>query len=56
MVSAGLVHLYATPEYEIRKMRSKRKLKEDIEKRPLISEIIQMLDTAEWYVRPPVRI
>uniref|UniRef100_A0A8I6AN64 C2 calcium dependent domain containing 6 n=1 Tax=Rattus norvegicus TaxID=10116 RepID=A0A8I6AN64_RAT len=47
MVSAGLVHLYATPEYEIRKMRSKRKLKEDIEKRPLISEIIQMLDTAE---------
>ncbi|XP_052047792.1 cation channel sperm-associated targeting subunit tau-like [Apodemus sylvaticus] len=47
MVSAGLAHLYATPEYEIRKMRSKRKLKEDIEKRPLISEIIQMLDTAE---------
>ncbi|XP_031223454.1 C2 calcium-dependent domain-containing protein 6 isoform X2 [Mastomys coucha] len=47
MVSAGLVHLYATPEYEIRKMRSKRKVKEDIEKRPLISEIIQMLDTTE---------
>ncbi|XP_021054867.2 C2 calcium-dependent domain-containing protein 6 [Mus pahari] len=47
MVSAGLVHLYANPAYEIRKVRSKRKLKEDIEKRPLISEIIQMLGTAE---------
>ncbi|XP_017168927.1 cation channel sperm-associated targeting subunit tau isoform X4 [Mus musculus] len=47
MVSAGLLHLYVTPAYGIRKVRSKRKLKEDIEKRPLISEIIQMLDNAE---------
>nr|XP_034354348.1 C2 calcium-dependent domain-containing protein 6 [Arvicanthis niloticus] len=47
MVSAGLVHFHASPEYEVRRVRSKRKLKEDIEKRPLISEIIQMLDTAE---------
>ncbi|XP_026644633.1 C2 calcium-dependent domain-containing protein 6 [Microtus ochrogaster] len=46
MVSAGLVHIHdTTPEYEIRKIRSKRKLKENIEKRPLICDIIQMLDT-----------
>ncbi|XP_052605498.1 cation channel sperm-associated targeting subunit tau [Peromyscus californicus insignis] len=48
MVSAGLVHIHdTTPEYDIRKVRSKRKLKENIEKRPLIYDIIQMLDTAE---------
>lgn len=46
MVSAGLVHIHdTTPEYEIRKLRSKRKLKENIEKRPLICDIIQMLGT-----------
>ncbi|XP_051010488.1 cation channel sperm-associated targeting subunit tau [Acomys russatus] len=47
MVSAGLVHIHATPEYEIRKMRSKRKLKEDIEKRSLICDIMQMLHAAQ---------
>ncbi|XP_040610159.1 uncharacterized protein LOC121142960 [Mesocricetus auratus] len=48
MVSAGLVHIHdTTPEYEIRKIRPKRKLKENIEKRPLICDIIRMLDTAE---------
>lgn len=47
MVSAGLVHIHATPEYEKRKMRSKRKLKEDIEKRSLIYDIIQMLHTVQ---------
>ncbi|OBS77899.1 hypothetical protein A6R68_19713, partial [Neotoma lepida] len=48
MVSAGLVHIHdTTPEYDIRKLRSKRKLKENIEKRPLICDIIQMLDTTE---------
>ncbi|EGV99432.1 Amyotrophic lateral sclerosis 2 chromosomal region candidate gene 11 protein [Cricetulus griseus] len=49
MVSAGLVHIHdtTTPEYEIRKIRSKRKLKENIEKRPLICDIIRMIDTAE---------
>ncbi|XP_050015114.1 cation channel sperm-associated targeting subunit tau-like [Alexandromys fortis] len=46
MVSAGLVHIHDTnPQYEIRKIQSKRKLKENIEKRPLICDIIQMLDT-----------
>ncbi|KAL6088836.1 hypothetical protein STEG23_000697 [Scotinomys teguina] len=48
MVSAGLVHIHdTTPEYDIRKLRSKRKLKDNIERRPLICDIIQMLDTAE---------
>ncbi|XP_051046593.1 cation channel sperm-associated targeting subunit tau [Phodopus roborovskii] len=48
MVSASLVHIHdTTPEYEIHKIRSKRKLKENIEKHPLICDIIRMLDTAE---------
>ncbi|XP_006748187.1 C2 calcium-dependent domain-containing protein 6 [Leptonychotes weddellii] len=44
MVSAGLVHINdANPDYEIHKMRQKRKLKENIEKCSLICDIIQML-------------
>uniref|UniRef100_A0A452V8F4 C2 calcium dependent domain containing 6 n=1 Tax=Ursus maritimus TaxID=29073 RepID=A0A452V8F4_URSMA len=44
MVSAGLVHINdAIPDYEIHKMRQKKKLKENIEKCSLICDIIQML-------------
>nr|XP_054361859.1 cation channel sperm-associated targeting subunit tau [Mirounga angustirostris] len=44
MVSAGLVHINdANPDYEIHKMRQKRKLKENIEKCSLICDTIQML-------------
>lgn len=44
MISAGLVHINdAIPDYEIQKMRQKKKLKENIEKCSLICDIIQML-------------
>lgn len=44
MVSAGLVHINdAIPDYEIHRMRQKKKLKENIEKCSLICDIIQML-------------
>uniref|UniRef100_A0A673TAQ5 C2 calcium dependent domain containing 6 n=1 Tax=Suricata suricatta TaxID=37032 RepID=A0A673TAQ5_SURSU len=43
MVSAGLVHIDAIPDYEIHRMRPKKKLKENIEKCSLICDIIQML-------------
>ncbi|XP_042851001.1 C2 calcium-dependent domain-containing protein 6 isoform X2 [Panthera tigris] len=44
MVSADLVHINdAIPDYEIHRMRQKKKLKENIEKCSLICDIIQML-------------
>ncbi|XP_022382520.1 C2 calcium-dependent domain-containing protein 6 [Enhydra lutris kenyoni] len=44
MISAGLVHINdAIPDYEIQKMRQKKKLKENIEKCSFICDIIQML-------------
>ncbi|XP_058405584.1 cation channel sperm-associated targeting subunit tau [Diceros bicornis minor] len=48
IVSAGLVHVNDTiPDYEIHKMQQKKKLKENIEKRSLICDIIQMLNSSE---------
>ncbi|XP_070097659.1 cation channel sperm-associated targeting subunit tau isoform X9 [Equus caballus] len=44
MVSAGLLHVNDTiSDYEIHKMRQKKKLKDNIEKHSLICDIIQML-------------
>lgn len=44
MVSAGLVYVNdAIPNYEIHKMRQKKRLRENIEKCSLICDIIQML-------------
>ncbi|XP_032715963.1 C2 calcium-dependent domain-containing protein 6 [Lontra canadensis] len=44
MISAGLVHINdAIPDYEIQKMRQKKKFKENIEKCSFICDIIQML-------------
>ncbi|XP_012594448.1 cation channel sperm-associated targeting subunit tau isoform X2 [Microcebus murinus] len=48
MVSAGLVHInYTTPDYEMRKMQPKKRLKQDIEKCWLICDIIQMLNRSD---------
>ncbi|VTJ75373.1 Hypothetical predicted protein [Marmota monax] len=48
VVSSGLANTNdTTPDYEIRKMQSKKRLKEDIEKCSLICDIIQMLKSSE---------
>ncbi|XP_069330320.1 cation channel sperm-associated targeting subunit tau [Eulemur rufifrons] len=45
MVSAGLLHISdTTPDYEMRKMQPKKRLKQDIETCWLICDIIQMLN------------
>ncbi|XP_045415691.1 C2 calcium-dependent domain-containing protein 6 [Lemur catta] len=45
MVSAGLLHINdTTPDYEMRKMQPKKRLKQDIETCWLICDIIQMLN------------
>ncbi|ELW62694.1 Amyotrophic lateral sclerosis 2 chromosomal region candidate 11 protein [Tupaia chinensis] len=48
MVSAGLVHVSDTnSDYDMRKMRPPKRLKEDMENRTLVCDIIQMLNHAE---------